>query len=123
MNIITSYQNYIYNSNHLFGREETTVKKNKRRRSFNIRADNLESVQQHEGHHKTEKTHSLGQSESQNGVREELLLEGGVSGVANDEGTENGSDSCSRSSGSNSGGSSSDVLSGHVNVAGDRGGL
>lgn len=60
--------------------------------------NSLESEQQQEGHHKTEEPHSLGQGETQDGVREQLLLEGGVPGVADDEGTEHRSNtsSCNR---------------------------
>lgn len=36
--------------------------------------DDLERKQQHEGHHKTEETHSFGQGETQNGIGEKLLL-------------------------------------------------
>ena len=49
---------------------------------------NLKGEEQKEGHHKTEKTHGLGQGESQNGVREKLLLQRGIACVADDEGTE-----------------------------------
>lgn len=38
----------------------------------------LHGEQDEERHHQTEETHSLRQSESQDGVREELLLQGGV---------------------------------------------
>lgn len=53
-----------------------------------LKISNLESEQQKERHHKTEETHSLGQGESQNGIGEQLLLERGVPGVADDEGAE-----------------------------------
>ena len=52
----------------------------------------LESEQQHEGHHKTEETHSLGQSETENGVREELLLETWVTSIADDKTAEDCTD-------------------------------
>lgn len=55
----------------------------------------LESEQKQKGHHKTEKTHSLWQGETQDGIWEELLFQGWVPGVANDEGTEHCSDSSS----------------------------
>lgn len=48
----------------------------------------LESEEKQEGHHKTEKTHSFRQSETQNGVWEQLLFEWWISGVTDDEGTE-----------------------------------
>ena len=49
-------------------------------------------------------------------VGEKLLLEGGVPGVADDEGSEHRSDTSSGSSNSDGGGSSSDELGGAVNV-------
>lgn len=52
----------------------------------------LESKQQQEGHHKTEETHGFWQGETQDGVWEELLLERGVPGVTNNEGTKHCSD-------------------------------
>lgn len=38
----------------------------------------LHGEQDEERHHQTEETHGLGQCESQDGIREELLLQGGV---------------------------------------------
>lgn len=52
----------------------------------------LESEEQQEGHHQTEQTHGFRQGESQDSVREQLLLERWVSGVTDDEGTEYCSD-------------------------------
>lgn len=57
-----------------------------------LKVNSLESEQQQEGHHKTEQTHSLGQGEAQDGVWEQLLLEGGVPGVADDQRAEHCSD-------------------------------
>lgn len=77
---------------------------------------NLECEQQQEGHHKTEKSHSFGQGEAQNGVWEQLLFEWWISGVANDEWTENCSDTGTRSGDSDCSSSSSDELSGWIDI-------
>lgn len=55
----------------------------------------LESKQDEEGHHEAEETHGLRQSESQNSIGEKLLLDGGVTGEANDQAAEYTSDSSS----------------------------
>ena len=49
----------------------------------------LKSEQKQEGHHKTEKTHGFGKGESQNGVGEKLLFEGGVASITDDQASEN----------------------------------
>lgn len=55
----------------------------------------LHGKQDEERHHQTEETHSLRQGKAQDGVGEELLLQGGVPGIANDEAAEHCSDSSS----------------------------
>ena len=53
---------------------------------------------------------------TQNSIREKLLLEAGVPGVADDEGSENGADTSSRAGNSDGGGSGSNELGGGVNI-------
>lgn len=84
---------------------------------------NLEGEQQEEGHHKTEQTHGLGESESQNGVGEELLLEAGVSRISDDERTEDGSNSSTRTGDSDGGSSGTDELGSTIDIALDRRGV
>lgn len=57
-----------------------------------LKVSSLEGEEQQEGHHKTEQSHGLREGETQDGVWEQLLLEGGVPGIADDEGTEHCSD-------------------------------
>lgn len=76
----------------------------------------LKSEQKQEGHHQTEKTHSLGQGESQDSVWKELLLEGRVTGITDDKGTEDRSNSCSWTSDSDGGSTSTNEFGGGVNV-------
>jgi len=76
----------------------------------------LESEEEQEGHHETEKPHSLGQSEAQNGVGEELLLERRVPCVADDEGAEDGADTGAGSGNAHRGSAGADVLGRRVNV-------
>ena len=81
----------------------------------------LESEQEQKGHHQTEESHSLRQSKSQNGIGKELLLEGRVAGVSNDEGTKDRADTSSGSGDSNGGSSGTNELGSGVNVFPDRG--
>lgn len=83
----------------------------------------LESEEQQEGHHQTEQTHGFRQGESQDSVREELLLERWVSGVTDDEGTEYCSDTGTGSSDSDGGGTSTDELRGRIDITSDLGSL
>lgn len=66
----------------------------------------------HEGNHEIEKTDGLDESETQNGVREELATEGGVAGNAVEEGGEDETDTDTGTSETNGGGT-------HANVLGD----
>ena len=94
--------------------------------------ENLQSEEDEEGNHQTEETHGFGEGETKNGVartewgsgrnnwdlREELSLEGWVSGVTDDEGAEHSSDTSSGSSNTDGGGTSTDELGGGVNISG-----
>merc|ERR1719510_2570393 len=91
--------------------------------SFFLHKNFLESKEQQEGHHQAEETHSFRQSETQDGVGEELLLERRVPGVADDERPEDGADTSSRSSDTNGGSSSSNELGSRVNVLLGSGGV
>ena len=57
----------------------------------NIVTDNL-NVLAHHGNHQVEKTNSLNESETQNGVGEELTTHGWVTGDSGEEGSENETD-------------------------------
>lgn len=83
----------------------------------------LESEEQQEGHHQTEQTHGFRQGESQNSVGEQLLLQGWVSCVADDQGTEYCSDTGTRSSDTDGGGTSTNELRGRIDITGDLGSL
>lgn len=78
---------------------------------------NLEREQQHKGHHKTEETHGFGQSEAQNGVREELLLETWVASIADDQATEDCANTGSGTSHSDCGSAGTDVFRRRVDIA------
>lgn len=66
----------------------------------------------HEGNHEVEETDGLDESETQNGVREQLATEGGVAGNAVEEGGEDETDT-------NTGTSQANGRSAHTNVLGD----
>ena len=80
------------------------------------RSIGLEGEEQQERHHEAEEPHGLGQGESQDGVGEELLLEGGVPGVADDQGAEDGADAGAGAGDADGGGAGADELGGAVNV-------
>lgn len=83
----------------------------------------LESEEQQEGHHQTEQTHGFRQGESQDSVGEQLLLQRWVSCVADDQGTEYCSDTGTRSSDTDGGGTSTNELRGRIDITGDLGSL
>jgi len=64
----------------------------------------------HEGNHEVEKTDGLDESETQNGVREELATEGGVAGNAVEESGEDETDTDTGTSQADGGGTHADVL-------------
>jgi hypothetical protein len=66
----------------------------------------------HEGNHEVEKTNGLDESETQNGIREQLATEGGVAGNAVEEGGEDETDT-------DTGTSQTDGSSTHTQVLGD----
>jgi len=76
----------------------------------------LEGEQEEEGHHETEQTHGLGKGESQDGVGEELLFERWVPGISDDERTEDGANTGTRSSYAHRRRTSADVLGGGIDV-------
>jgi len=77
----------------------------------------LEGKQDQESHHKTEKTHSLWQGKSKNGIWEELLFQWGVTGISDDKASEHAPDSSSRSSSTYSCCSGTNVLGGLINIS------
>jgi hypothetical protein len=78
--------------------------------------NNLEGEEDQEGNHQTEETHSFGEGKSENSIREQLLFQGWVSGVANDQRTEHRTNTGTGSSDTNGGGTSTNKLSGGVDV-------
>jgi len=85
--------------------------------------NHLEGEQNEESHHQTEQPHGLWQSESQDGIWEELLFEGGVASVADNQTAEHWADTSSWSSSSDSGGAGTNVLGSLINVLSWRGRL
>lgn len=64
----------------------------------------------HEGNHEVEKTDGLDESETQNGVGEELATEGGVAGNTVEEGGEDQTDTDTSTSQTDGGGTHTQVL-------------
>lgn len=64
----------------------------------------------HEGNHQIEKTNGLDESETQNGVREELATESGVAGNTVEQGSEDETDTDTGTSQTNGGGTHTQVL-------------
>jgi len=85
--------------------------------------NSLESEEQQEWHHETEKTHGFGQSESQDGIGEKLLFKWWISGIADDERSEHCSNTSTWTSTTNSGGTSTNEFGSWINVASDGCGL
>merc|ERR1711899_166560 len=83
---------------------------------------NLQSEEDQESNHQTEKSHSFGQSKAQNGVGEQLLFQAWVSGITDDKGTEHSSDTGSGSGNTNGGGTSTNKFGSGVDISSDWGG-
>ena len=70
----------------------------------------LHGKEDQEGHHQREQSGSLGEGETQNGVREQLTTEGWVACNTSDEGSEDRADTCSSSDETCRGSSGTDEL-------------
>lgn len=77
----------------------------------------LECEEEEESHHETEKSHGFGQSETQNGIGEELLLQGRVAGIADDQRSEDAADTSTRASDSDGSSSGTNEFGCGVNVS------
>lgn len=77
----------------------------------------------HEGNHQVEKTDGLDESETQNGVGEELASESGVAGNTVEEGGEDETDTNTGTSQTNGGGTHTQVLGDLNHGLGDLGGV
>ena len=84
--------------------------------------NNLQSEEDEESNHQTEEAHSFGESETENGVGEELLLQAWVSGVADDKRTEHGTNTGAGSGNANGGGTSTNKFGGGVDISSNWGG-
>jgi len=76
----------------------------------------LKSEEQQESHHKTEQTHGFRQSEPKNGIREELLLQWGITGVTDDQATKHCSNTGPWTSNTNGGSTSTDEFGGWIDI-------
>lgn len=85
--------------------------------------ERLESKQEEEGHHKTEQTHGLGQGEAENGVREELLLERRVAGIADDQATENRANASTGAGHTDGGSAGTDKLGSRIDITANQRGV
>lgn len=83
----------------------------------------LERVQDQEGHHETEQSHGLGQSEAENGVREQLLLQRRVTRVTDDQTAEHRANTSARTGHTDRSSTGADELRRTVDVASDEAGL
>jgi len=88
-----------------------------------LAATNLESKQEQESHHQTEQPHSLRQGKTKNGEGEKLALQGGIPGIANNQGAKDTANSSTRSGNTNSSSSSTNVLGSLINVIASSRGL
>merc|ERR1739848_832944 len=82
----------------------------------------LQSKENQESDHQTEKSHSLGQSKTENGVGEKLLLEAWVSRVSDDQRTEHSSNTGTRASNSDGCSTSSNKFGGGAHISSHWGG-
>lgn len=83
----------------------------------------LHSKQDKESNHQTEQSHGFRQGKSQDGIREQLLLQRWVPSIANDETAEHCPNTSTGSGHSDCSGSSADKLGSSVNVPADSTGL
>ena len=77
----------------------------------------------HEGNHQVEKTNGLDESETKNGVGEELATESGVAGNTVEEGSEDQTDTDTSTGKTNGGGTHTNVLGDLNHGLGDLGGV
>jgi len=92
------------------------INKIKSARAQALVVSRLEREEKQERHHQTEKSHSFGQGETQNGVREELLLQRWITRVADDQRAKYATDTRAGTSDADGGGAGADVLGRGVDV-------